>query len=59
MANFVYFFFSVRKRLQKRSDRRDANAAFPITEELQEKYWSGFQAPTNEDGTWVVENNPI
>jgi predicted kinase len=43
----------LRKRLAQRSQRFDANAAFPINQELLERYLSGFQAP-NGEGEEVV-----
>jgi hypothetical protein len=43
----------LRKRLAERSQRFDANAAFPINQEILERYVSGFQA-LNGEGEEVV-----
>lgn len=45
----------LRRRLQIRSQRFDANAAFPITEEILTTFLLGFEAPTDE-GEIVIEN---
>ncbi|WP_088044702.1 ATP-binding protein [Bacillus sp. EAC] len=44
----------LRKRLEIRSQRFDANAAFTITEEILTSYLNGFEAPTGE-GEIVIE----
>ena len=36
------------QRLEKRRDRFDANAAFPIGEQLLDRYCAGFEEPLNE-----------
>lgn len=41
-------------RLRERSVRRDANAAFPITDELLAKYVQGFDIPSGEEA-WIVQ----
>ncbi|MBP0723844.1 ATP-binding protein [Bacillus sp. RG28] len=45
----------LRKRLEIRSQRFDANAAFTITEEILTSYLNGFEAPTGE-GEIVIEH---
>lgn len=44
----------LRKRLKIRSQRFDANAAFPITEEILTSYIHGFEEPRDE-GEMVIE----
>ncbi|WP_078380049.1 AAA family ATPase [Sutcliffiella halmapala] len=44
----------LRERLQIRSQRFDANAAFPITEEILTAFLLGFEVPTDE-GEIVIE----
>lgn len=44
----------LRRRLQVRSGRFDANAAFPITEEILTRFLSGFETPAGE-GELVIE----
>ncbi|WP_042214529.1 AAA family ATPase [Paenibacillus borealis] len=44
----------LRHRLQIRSGRFDANAAFPITEEILTRFLSGFETPEGE-GELVIE----
>ena len=44
----------LRRRLRERSKRFDANAAFPISDAIFERYWSGFEFPDNE-GEQVIE----
>ncbi|EFM12686.1 conserved hypothetical protein [Paenibacillus curdlanolyticus YK9] len=44
----------LRKRLRIRSERFDANAAFPITEEILSSYLSGFEMPVGE-GEIVID----
>lgn len=41
-------------RLKKRSERFDANAAFPITDDILTAYLHGFEEPLNE-GEIVIE----
>lgn len=43
----------LRNRLKGRAARRDANAAFPITDELLAKYAQGFEFPSEEEA-WIV-----
>ena len=38
----------LRERLDERRQRFDANAAFPVDQDLLEHYLSGFQAPHGE-----------
>jgi predicted kinase len=38
----------LRQRLAERSQRFDANAAFPITEDILTSYLSGFEEPNGE-----------
>lgn len=38
----------IRKRLEIRNKRFDANAAFPITDEILTSYLNGFEVPSNE-----------
>lgn len=45
----------LRRRLQIRSQRFDANAAFPITEEILTTYLSAFEEPSGE-GEIVIGN---
>lgn len=45
----------LRRRLQIRSRRFDANAAFPITEEILATFLNGFEEPSGE-GEIVIEN---
>lgn len=45
----------LRRRLQIRSERFDANAAFPITEELLTRFISGFEEPIDE-GEVIIDN---
>lgn len=42
------------KRLRLRAPRRDANAAFPIGEDVLAGFVRGFEVP-DEPGTWIVE----
>ncbi|WP_053355121.1 AAA family ATPase [Fictibacillus sp. FJAT-27399] len=44
----------LRRRLNIRSQRFDANAAFPITEEILTSYLNGFEEPSGE-GEIVIE----
>jgi predicted kinase len=49
----IILFFKVdyeilKSRLKNRSSRFDANAAFPITDEILDQYYTGFQEPVNE-----------
>ena len=39
----------LRRRLDERAGRRDANAAFPVTEDVLAIYLSGFEVPHGED----------
>lgn len=45
----------LRERLAKRSQRFDANAAFPITEEIQARYLHGFEPPSGE-GEEIIDD---
>jgi predicted kinase len=45
----------LRERLRKRSQRFDANAAFPITEEILSSFLNGFEVPAGE-GEIVIEH---
>lgn len=45
----------IRKRLDIRSKRFDANAAFPITEDTLTSYLNGFEVPSCE-GEVVIES---
>ncbi|KRE35405.1 hypothetical protein ASG81_20950 [Paenibacillus sp. Soil522] len=45
----------LRKRLRIRSQRFDANAAFPITEDILATFLNGFEAPLDE-GEIVIEH---
>jgi predicted kinase len=45
----------LRKRLAARSERFDANAAFPITGAVLERFLAGFQEPQDE-GETVIRN---
>ncbi|MDR0136608.1 ATP-binding protein [Metabacillus idriensis] len=47
--------YELRKRLKIRSQRFDANAAFPITEEILLSYLNGFEEPIGE-GEIIIEN---
>jgi predicted kinase len=38
----------LRRRLAQRNQRFDANAAFPITDEILERYLADFEEPTDE-----------
>lgn len=38
----------LRRRLRERNSRFDANAAFPITDELLDKYLDSFEEPQGE-----------
>jgi len=44
----------LRQRLLIRSERFDANAAFPITEDILARFLSGFEIP-NGEGETVIE----
>ncbi|WP_367398157.1 AAA family ATPase [Paenibacillus sp. MSJ-34] len=44
----------LRRRLLVRSERFDANAAFPITEDTLTRFLSGFETPTGE-GEMVIK----
>ncbi|WGR56491.1 ATP-binding protein (plasmid) [Paracoccus versutus] len=44
----------LRERLINRASRRDANAAFPITDDLLQRYIQGFEPPSGQDA-WTVE----
>lgn len=39
---------TLKGRLKTRSTRFDANASFPVTDEILEQYYTGFQEPVNE-----------
>lgn len=43
----------LRRRLAQRSDRFDANAAFPVTDDLLDRFLSSFEEPADE-GEMVV-----
>ncbi|GMK37357.1 hypothetical protein PCCS19_04100 [Paenibacillus sp. CCS19] len=45
----------LRRRLKVRSERFDANAAFPITEELLTTFINGFEEPSGE-GEIIIDN---
>lgn len=45
----------LRRRLKVRSERFDANAAFPITEELLTTFINGFEEPEGE-GETIIDN---
>ncbi|PWW04763.1 putative kinase [Paenibacillus cellulosilyticus] len=45
----------LRRRLKVRSERFDANAAFPITEELLHTFINGFEEPKDE-GEIIIDN---
>lgn len=45
----------LRERLKIRSERFDANAAFPITEEILTTFLNDFEVPTGE-GEIIIEN---
>lgn len=45
----------LRKRLDERNKRFDANAAFPITENILTSFLNGFEVPLGE-GEIVIEN---
>ncbi|KAF0095131.1 MAG: hypothetical protein E1N59_1177 [Puniceicoccaceae bacterium 5H] len=45
---------TLRRRLEERSRHGDANAAFPVSLELLQKFIDGFEAPVGED-CWVVD----
>jgi predicted kinase len=44
----------LRQRLAARNDRQDANAAFPITDEVLQRYLAGFEEPRDE-GEEIIE----
>jgi len=44
----------LRERLIARASRRDANAAFPITEKRLRRYIRGFEPPSGKEA-WTVE----
>ncbi|KAF2070249.1 hypothetical protein CYY_008432 [Polysphondylium violaceum] len=48
----------LRKRLEIRSNRFDANAAFKISDQLLEQYLSGFNRPNINDNmnVWIINN---
>lgn len=48
----------VRRRLKERATRFDANAAFPITEQMLEQYLAGFEEPVDE-GEEVIHQPPF
>ncbi|MBS0409568.1 MAG: ATP-binding protein [Proteobacteria bacterium] len=39
----------LRERLKVRAERFDANAAFPVTDEILDRFLKGFEAPEGED----------
>src|SRR5690606_32254267 len=43
----------LRQRLLIRSERFDANAAFPITEQVLSQYLTGFETPSGEGETVI------
>jgi len=47
----------LQRRLADRAQRFDANAAFPITDEILSAYLSGFEVPSGE-GEEVVTLKP-
>lgn len=46
----------VRRRLKERAGRFDANAAFPITDQVLEQYLAGFEEPDGE-GEEVIDQD--
>ena len=44
----------LRQRLHKRAERTDANAAFPITDELLDRYLGSFEPPAGEGEEVIV-----
>jgi predicted kinase len=44
----------LRRRLAERSERFDANAAFPITDPILSSYIAGFEEPRNEGEEIIV-----
>jgi len=49
----------LRRRLRKRTQRVDANAAFPITKDLLQAYLRSFEEPHGEDEQVVVLPAPL
>ena len=49
----------LRRRLRERNSRFDANAAFPITDELLDKYLDSFEEPQGEGEELVQHGRPI
>ena len=49
----------LRRRLRERNSRFDANAAFPITDELLDKYLDSFEEPQGEGEELVRHGRPI
>jgi hypothetical protein len=45
---------TLRARLNSRSRRFDANAAFPITDEILNDYLTGFEEPSGEGETVIT-----
>jgi predicted kinase len=57
--NLVYLKASpelLRRRLAARNDRFDANAAFPITEPILERFLAGFEEPNGEGETIIISD---
>nr|WP_248547969.1 ATP-binding protein [Paenibacillus odorifer] len=48
----------LRQRLLIRSERFDANAAFPITEDILTRFLNGFEIPSGE-GELVIEHRSV
>lgn len=48
----------VRRRLKERATRFDANAAFPVTEQMLEQYLAGFEEPVDEGEEVITVGRP-
>ena len=48
---------TLRKRLAIRNKVQTANSAFPITEEILQRFFSGFEEPVNEDEVVIEQKN--
>ena len=50
---------ALEERLLRRSERFDANAAFPISEQLLDRYLQGFETPSGEGEIIVDTDIPV
>ncbi|MBP1040149.1 ATP-binding protein [Vagococcus sp. BWB3-3] len=47
---------TLEKRLEIRNQTQTANSAFPITEDILKRFYSGFEEPINENELVIIQN---